>query len=1479
MAKKTDKSEDANIFKVLNLEDSPRDSELIHEMLSEEGYNLAMERVETENDFKAKLMNNDYDIILADYKLPGFDAISALKIANELRPDIPFVCISGTIGEESVVELLKLGAKDYVLKDRLFRLPHSVKIALESADALQEKIKSDNKIRKLNRVYAVLSKINQIIVRVHDTDVLFNDICKIAVEDGKFHMAWIGLFNKNTSKIDVFASAGQTGDYLKNLNIDFTDKIRSHGPSGLAIRTGKYSISNDIRNDPKMLPWRDEALELGFKSSASFPIIVFSTVHGVINIYSDEIDFFDEEEIKLLDEMAMDLSFALEFIQTEQERIKAEAAIGESEIKFRRLFEAAKDGILILDAESGMIVDVNPFLIEMLGYSHEDFLEKEIWEIGFFRDVIENKDMFLELQQRQYVRYEDLPLETVSGQRKDVEFVSNTYKVSNKKVMQCNIRDITERKQAETDLKKNEKNLKEAQRLGRLGSWDWDAITDTINWSEEYYSIYGFDPAKSPPGYEEHLKAYTTESAARLDAAVKINLQTGEPFEIDLELACSDGPTRWITARSESIFNDKGQVTGLRGTAQDITDRKRVEEEQHRLVTMLDAAPSSITIHDFDGNFYYVNQKTLDLHGYTRDEFLSLNVKQIDVPESKELFEARVKELMEHREGNFIVAHYKKDGTVIPLEVYIKLTTWDNKEVILSIATDITERLKAEVELRDSEIQFRTLFEKASIGITYISSTGEFFRINNAFAEMHGYTSEEMQKMKLKEIEPANESAQFVERTQRILNGEDIQFEVQHYHKDGHMIDLEVSTCLNKYKNENYFVGFHTDITERKLAEETLRKNEEFLRTLLENAPMTIFATDINGIFTLSEGKQLDLVNLVPGQNVGVSAIELFGSLPFKEYNGKVTPGKDVINRVLAGETFNAISELDGVYFDNHLAPIRDKEGIVFGLLGVATDITERKHTDELLHKLNKAIINAHEAIFMTDKDGIITFINPEFTKLYGYEYEEVVGKATPRILKSDLIGNEEYEQFWKALINKKSLSAQYINKTKDGKLIDIEGSSDPILDDNGEIIGFLGIQRDISQRIEYEKGLKASKEQADELNKLKSSFMANMSHELRTPLNGILGFSELLVNELKDPEQLDMINVVLESGIRLKTTLNKILDLSRIEADKQEIHLEDLDVTMLIERVAEHFRGYAITKNLDFKINISNNKIIINADENMLFVCLENIVENAIKYTNTGGIIIDISEKTELNNQFCIIKIIDTGIGIPEDKLSIIFDEFRQVSEGLNRSFDGTGLGLTITKKYLDILKGGINVESNAGIGTTFTIIFPMNTGSSKPINNKEKLNLNLFDNVAGEGKKKSKRDIKSVKTENDKLLINQKPDVLLVEDDKPSQRLTNTILKNICNIDLTDNADKAVEMAKNKNYSVILMDINLGTGKSGLDAVKIIKQFAKYKNTPIVALTAFAMKGDEEDFIQQGCTHYLSKPFTKNDLLNLVKSLLKIE
>ena len=238
---------------------------------------------------------------------------------------------------------------------------------------------------------------------------------------------------------------------------------------------------------------------------------------------------------------------------------------------------------------------------------------------------------------------------------------------------------------------------------------------------------------------------------------------------------------------------------------------------------------------------------------------------------------------------------------------------------------------------------------------------------------------------------------------------------------------------------------------------------------------------------------------------------------------------------------------------------------------------------------------------------------------------------------------------------------------------------------------------------------LRNAKEKAEEMNRLKSSFLANMSHELRTPMIGILGYSEMLVEESKDEETMKAANIINESGRRLLNTLNMILNLSRIEAGKLNYEFSSIDVVEIVKDCCKLFEEAAIKKGLYLEIETKHKLLNLYLDDKMFREVINNLINNAIKFTSFGGVTIEILAETGDTGKWTIINVKDTGIGISKVDQVSIWEEFRQVSEGLGRSFEGTGLGLTLTKKFVEIMKGTITVESRCFEGSVFTVRFPM--------------------------------------------------------------------------------------------------------------------------------------------------------------------------
>jgi two-component system, cell cycle sensor histidine kinase and response regulator CckA len=291
-------------------------------------------------------------------------------------------------------------------------------------------------------------------------------------------------------------------------------------------------------------------------------------------------------------------------------------ALVASEMRYRRLFESARDGILILDADTGVVVDVNPFLVELLGFSRETFLGKTLWELGFFGDIVANLDSFAELKREKYVRYDDKPLRAKDGRRIDVEFVSNVYGVNGQAVIQCNVRDITDRKRSAEALRAHQLLLTESQRLGHIGSWFWE-MTGPFQWSEEAYRIYGVSPDTFIPTPEALVNLIHPDDRPGMESWLRA-CATGDEHELEYRIIWPDGTVRTLMGRGEAVGSIGNRPAYMAGTVQDVTLRMRAEAERVKLEAQLRQAHKMESVGRLAGGVAHdFNNMLLVILGYT----------------------------------------------------------------------------------------------------------------------------------------------------------------------------------------------------------------------------------------------------------------------------------------------------------------------------------------------------------------------------------------------------------------------------------------------------------------------------------------------------------------------------------------------------------------------------------------------------------------------------------------------------------------------------------------------------------------------------------------------------------------------------------------------------------------------------------------------------------------------------------------------
>ncbi|MBE2281561.1 MAG: response regulator, partial [Ignavibacteriaceae bacterium] len=398
----------------------------------------------------------------------------------------------------------------------------------------------------------------------------------------------------------------------------------------------------------------------------------------------------------------------------------------------------------------------------------------------------------------------------------------------------------------------------------------------------------------------------------------------------------------------------------------------------------------------------------------------------------------------------------------------------------------------------------------------------------------------------------------------------------------------------------------------------------------------------------------------------------------------------------------------------------------------------------------------------------------------------------------------------------------------------------------------------DISGIRAFEKELLESKVKAEEMSKLKSSFLANMNHELRTPMNGILGFATLLKEELShDALKKDMAERIIMSGMRLLETLDSIIDLSKLEASNYTLEMRELDLNWSLAEVVALFYDSAKLKSLELILDLPTDPVICVADDRIFKKIIKNLLSNAIKFTFTGQVTISLRKVLHDNSNFAEILIKDTGIGIESNKKEVIFEAFRQGSEGLSRMFEGSGVGLTVTKRLVELLNGKLIFESEPGSGSSFSVLIPYLDELEKAVAPKteiEEISINSIERIP------------------EKRIEHSKKRIIYVEDDSVNRDLVAYFLSGRYELDFASDGTSGLIKLNLKDYDLVLMDIHLGNGPSGEHVLKSIRENNKTAKLPVIALTAYVMPGNKQRYLSLGFNGYIPKPFKRELLVETV-------
>jgi PAS domain S-box-containing protein len=624
---------------------------------------------------------------------------------------------------------------------------------------------------------------------------------------------------------------------------------------------------------------------------------------------------------------------------------------------------------------------------------------------------------------------------------------------------------------------------------------------------------------------------------------------------------------------------------------------------------------------------------------------------------------------------------------------------------------EIGQREKAETELKESESYFRLLFElNPQPMFVYDLDSMMIVGVNNSSINTYGFSREEFLAMTILDLKAPKEFTRLWKNLIEDPNSFQ-QTEIwSHKTKDGQIIQVEVHSHNLDFRHKNARLVLLIDITEKLRTEKNLSESQLTLSNLVSNLPGLVYRCSLDEHYTIvfMSDACTRITGYLPEDFIRNQNIS-YNDLILSDYRTSTCEKwiKNLKEKSVFEDEYpitTASGEIKWVWERGQC--IFEENGELQYFEGYIEDITSRKMAEKELRKLSQAIEQNPVSVIITDSKGTIEYTNPKFTEMTGYQASEAYDQ-NPRILKSGLMQPEFYSNLWETITSGKIWNGELINKNKSGKLYWANKSISPIIDDRGKITHFVAIAEDISEKKKNEEELIKAKEKAEESDRLKSAFLANISHEIRTPMNGILGFAELLKEPDLAPEnQKEFLEVIEKSGQRMLNIINDLIDISKIEAGETTLRIRKTNINRMLHELHLFFMPEASNKNIciDFHCDFTVIESVIETDTTKLNQVLTNLIKNALKFTEKGSINFGYHKKEKMLEFF----VSDTGPGISHDQKELIFERFRQSSLNLTRKYEGAGLGLAISKAYIEILGGSIWLESELGKGSTFFFTLP---------------------------------------------------------------------------------------------------------------------------------------------------------------------------
>ncbi len=991
------------------------------------------------------------------------------------------------------------------------------------------------------------------------------------------------------------------------------------------------------------------------------------------------------------------------------------------------------------------------------------------------------------------------------------------------------------------------------------------------------------------------------EDRMAYENAVEGSLRHLQLFQHEWRVITPSGQIKWLQGSSCPRQRDNGDIAWY-GVVIDITDRKMaqlaLQQSETKFQELAAASPAIIftLLFDLDGNsqFQYLSPAVEEVYEMPIADLLQTRQLMVDQIHPQD----RLRHLQAIAHSLATLEPFQHEWRIVTpsekikwLNAYARAQRRPTGETIWQgIAIDVTDRKQAEIALAQEIARRKAFFDTSIDGIVVIDQAGNVLESNSSFAQMLGYSLEEMTTLNLTDFDAHwtyEEMGRKIDEHQLCEN----MFETRHRRKDGSIYDVEISSSALVWKDQSVQLCICRDITDRKQAEEALRQSEERWALAIE--------ANNDGIWDHSLTKDTHFLSPRCLEILGYTYEEVN---PFDKWLNYVHPeDRPILQTTFAAYLNREIPTYECEYrmrckdgnYKWLLArgkAIWSETGRPIRVVGSLTDTTIRRQAELALHQLNEELEqrvqqrtqelarseqdlrtifnNVYDAVLIHALDGTILDANDRALELRGATREQLIGASVADLSAPDAPIASIPDYLQRAEAGETLRFEWKEQRFDDQSCFDVEVSLRKVTLGNRPV--FVAGMRDISERKKYEAQLQRTNEELIHATRMKDDFLATMSHELRTPLNAILGMTESLQEGIFgeiNARQLKALQTVELSSSHLLELINDILDFTKIDSSQMELVCAPTDVASLCQATLALIKPQALKKQIQLDLKLPPNLPALDVDERRIRQVLLNLLNNAVKFTPEGGHVtlkvspyqqpVDPEAVHAPRQNFLRIAITDTGIGIAPEHLHRLFQPFMQIDSALNRKYGGTGLGLVLVKRIVELHGGQVGLTSEVGVGSCFTVDLPCTAPvPSLPLETQPELSA-----------------------ASNSPTLRASPVILLAEDNEANIITTaNYLTAKGYQVLIARDGQEAISVTQTEHPDIILMDIQM-PGIDGLEAIQQIRADQTLAEIPIIALTALAMPGDRDRCLTAGANLYLSKPVKLKQLTEMIEELLDPE